>query len=260
MKKSLSEKELLNKQYIVPALYRGLKVIELLSEHPEGLSIGNMAELKFPPASLYRMLMTLLERKYVVREGNDLYRLSRKLLSLGYKAIDESGILEKSLSAMRKLRDVCGETVLIAVRHGNEGVVLEEVVSSHPVKVTVQVGHHFPLHTAAPGKAMLAYLPEEEKQSIINAISYTVFNSKTITDISAMESELARVKESGVAFDRGEEIEEIRCVGAPVFNYLDYPVAAIWISGPSSRMPEKIMKTYAALVKEYAGEISVKFL
>ena len=73
--------------YRVPALERGLKILEVLSEHPEGLLMGEMKQLQMPAASLYRMLITLTELNYVVRDENDRYRLGRKLLSLVYKAL-----------------------------------------------------------------------------------------------------------------------------------------------------------------------------
>lgn len=258
MKKTAPEKDFLNNPYLVPALYRGLKILELLSEHPAGLPISGMSSLGLPPASLYRMLMTLQECRYVVKEANEHYRLSRKILSLGYNALDEAGVIEKALPVMRKLRDASGETVLAAVLYGSEGVVLEQAVSNQAVKVTVQPGHHFPLHTAAPGKAILAFLPEDEREKLLESIKYTVFTKASISSADAMRKELAEVVKSGVAYDRGEELEDIRCVGAPVFNHAGYPVAAIWISGPASRMGSEVLKKHARLVKEYAAEISAK--
>ena len=260
MKRTAPEKANPSNRYLVPALYRGLKVLELLAESPNGLSLGDMtARLRLPSASLYRMLMTLVELNYAVREGNDLYRLSRKILSLGYKSIDESSVLEKSLGPMRQLRDASSETVLVSTLYGDEGIVLNVIASLHAVKVTVHVGHHFPLHTAAPGKAMLAYLPEEERNRITQSIVYTRFNPNTITNASDLEKELAAIRETGVAYDRGEEVEEIRCVAAPVFNHHGYPIAAICVSGPLSRMGKAKIKEHAESVKEYADMITSKF-
>ena len=73
------------KTYIVPALERGLKILEMLSEHPSGLLMGEMKELQLPAASLYRMLVTLAELGYIIRDEHDRYHLGRKLLSVGNK-------------------------------------------------------------------------------------------------------------------------------------------------------------------------------
>ena len=259
MKKFAREKALSRNQYLVPALYRGLKIIELLAQHPQGLTIAGMQKLKLPGASIYRMLMTLLELDYVTRDEGDVYRLSRKILSLGYKTIDESGLIEKSRPTMRQLRDLCGESVLLAVLYGHEGVVIDEVASNQAVKVTVQIGHHFPLHTAAPGKAILAFLPDDERKRIVNSIVYTTFTPQTLKNAAELNTELATIRSQGVAFDRGEEIEDIRCISAPVFNHQNYPIAAISCGGPASRLPENIMRKHTTLVKDHAARISAKF-
>ena len=65
--------------YIVPAVERGLKILEMLSEHPSGLLMGEMKELQLPAASLYRMLVTLTELGYIIRDEHDRYHLGRKL-------------------------------------------------------------------------------------------------------------------------------------------------------------------------------------
>ncbi len=259
MKKRAPEKALSKNKYLVPALYRGLKIIELLARNPQGLTIAGMQMLGLPGASVYRMLMTLLELDYVTRDKGDVYRLSRKILSLGYKTIDESGLIEKARPIMRQLRDLCGESVLLAVLYGQEGVVIDEVASNLAVKVTVQIGHHFPLHTAAPGKAILAFLPDNERKSIVNSIVYTAFTQQTLKNPDELHAELAAIRRQGFAFDRGEEIEDIRCISATVFNHRHYPIAAISCGGPASRLPKSIMRKYAPSVKDYAAQISAKF-
>ncbi len=246
----------MEKKYLVPALERGMKLLELLARHPEGLAMPDMDELGLPSASLYRMLVTLVETGYAVRDDRDKYRLSRKLLSLGYHSVDESGIVEHAAGPMRKLRDECGETVTLSVFYGNEGVVIEQIASTLAVKVTVRIGHHFPLHTAAPGKAVMAFLPDEERKRLLKSIKYTVFNEKTITGARQMEKELEDVRKDGIAFDRGEELEEIRCVAAPVFDRRNYPVAAICVSGPFSRLNSKNLNLYGNAVRKAAAEIS----
>lgn len=246
-------------KYIVPALERGIRILELLSECPNGLTMPEMSSLELPPASLYRMLVTLTELKYVVREDGDRYRLSRKLLSLAYKTVDEHSIAEKAIGLMRELRDRSGETVLLAVLYGSEGIVIDEAVSPQAVKVTVQIGHHFPLHTAAPAKAILAYLPEEERNRLLEMVRFTRFTKNTVTARKAFESELLEIRQCGFALDRGEELEDIRCAGAPVLNHAGYPIAAVWLSGPASRLDSGALLRCGAMVREYAEKISMKF-
>ena len=246
------------KTYMVPALERGLRILELLAGHPEGLMMNEMNALELPSASLYRMLVTLNELGYIIRDDNDRSRLGRKLLTLGYSSMDEGALAEKAFGPMRELRDRTGETVMLGVLYGTEGVVIESVKSTRAVCVSVRIGHHYPLHTAAPAKAMLAYLPDEEHKKILKSIVYTKFTENTIPDADAFERELKDIRKSGIAYDRGEELRELRCAGAPVLNASGYPVAAIWIGGPESRLDETTLCEYGAFVKETAEKITLK--
>ncbi len=248
------------KPYLVPALERGMRVLELLAGHPNGLTMTDMEELGLPSASLYRMLVTLSELDYIIRDGSDRYRLGRKLLTLAYRSIDESSLIETALGPMRDLRDRTGETVMLGVLYGEEGVVIESVKSNRAVCVSVRIGHHYPLHTAAPAKAMLAFLPEPERRAILGRLVYTKFTETTLPNAEALEHELAGIRKTGIAYDHGEELPELRCAGSPVLNAKGYPVAAVWIGGPESRLDKSTLRQYGAMVHSTAEWIQQKIM
>lgn len=243
-------------QYLVPALERGLKILEILAAHPGGLLMNEMKELNLPSASLYRMLVTLTDLGYIIKDQSDRYRLGRKLLSLAYKGLDHSNLTETSAVFQRSLRNTVNETVALGVISGGEGVVVDTIRSEQAVCVYVQIGHHFPLHTAAPAKAILAFLPEEEQSQLLDAIKFTKFTQHTITNKKSYLAELQKVRKTGVALDLGEEVSDLRCVAAPIFNSRSYPVAAIWVTGPESRLNEKKLQEISIHVKETAEKIS----
>ncbi|OGV74854.1 MAG: hypothetical protein A3K19_00640 [Lentisphaerae bacterium RIFOXYB12_FULL_65_16] len=261
MRAERNERKATAGRYQVPALARGMQILEFLAGRPDGASpVEIAAQLHLPKPSVFRMLVTLTDLGYLHRDGDgSVYRLSRKMLSLGYAAIDERGLIEKSMDVLRHLRDATGETALIAVLAGREGVVLEQVPSPSAVKVLVQIGHRFPLHTAAPGKALLAVLPESERGDLVRSLEYTRFNRRTIVGPAAMHAELARVRELGYAVDRGEELEDIRCVAAAVLDHRGYPLAAIWIGGPASRLADSALAGLGRIVAEHARRISGRF-
>ncbi len=256
MKKTAKENE--NNRYIVPAFARGLKLIELLAAHPQGLTMAEMESLELPQASLFRMLTTLVDAGYAVREKNSVYFLNGKLLRVAHQAMAHYSLPPLADPVMQSLRDETGESVMLAVLHGNEGVVIHQVVSEQAVKVVLEIGHHFPLHSAAPAKAILAFLPEEQREKLIETITFTAFTKNTIITPQDYRRELETVRKEGAAFDRGEELDDLRCVAAPVFDPQNQTVAAVWITGPASRLTKKKMKTFAAFVKEAAAKISKK--
>ena len=247
-----------NSKYHVPNLERALTIIELIAEHPEGLNITQITErLNFPRNSVFRITTTLQNYGYLIRdEATKVFHLSQKLLVLGYSGLSEQTLVEKSLVVMRSLRDCFKETVPLGILQGNEGLVIEEVPGTYPFRFVLEPGKRFHLHTAAPGKAMVAFLPGEKRESLLNQIELKKFNERTITDKETYRKVLEEVRRLGYAVDRAEEIEGMHCIGAPIFNRHGYPIAAIWITGPSIRITEKDFPIIGEEVKKHAAYIS----
>jgi len=225
-------------RYRVPVLDRTFDVLETLADRSDGMTLTELTEaLRIPKNTVFRIATTLSLRGYVDRdEDAKRYRVTRKLLAVSHAAIGGARLLEAAGPLLRGLRDATGETALLGTLSGSRGVVLDQVPSSQPVKVVVEVGHAFPLHTAAPAKAMLAFLPEEMCRRLVADIRFTRHTPRTITSARALFRELAAVRERGYAVDRREESEAYACAAAPVFDRAGDVVAAIWVSGPSDRV------------------------
>lgn len=248
-------------RYHVPNLLRALRIMEFLAANREGQTQADLARmLSLPKNSVLRITQTLADEGYLVRDGETkAYRLSRKLLALGFAAIGEEGLLEQSLDIMRDLRNVTREPTMIAILLEHEGVVLDSVPGLEPVRLVVEQGTHFPLHSAAPGKAMLAFLPEKEQVDLCQRLPFTRYTATTITSRDVFLKELKKVRQQGYAFDRGEEIEGVVCVAAPILDHHDRPIAAIWVTGPTFRLPETRLEEMGLLVAEHAARISARF-
>lgn len=225
-------------RYRVPILDRTLDLLELLTRSAEGMTLATLTEtLQMPKNSVFRVASTLVLRGYAERdEGTKVYRASRKLLSLGHAANGGARLAEAAGPELLALRDATGETALLGTLAGAHGVVLDQVPSSHPVKVVVEIGHAFPLHTAAPAKAMLAYWPPDLRKDLVRKIKFTKHTEQTLTTASAFVAELEQVRARGYALDRCEESETFACAAAPVFDHRGRAVAALWISGPADRV------------------------
>lgn len=245
-------------RYHVPNLERAFDILDLLSQSPEGMTIAEITnELEVPKNSVFRITRTLENRGYLLRdEDTKKFILSRKLLALGYSAVGEENLIEKSLDILRRLRDLSEETVLIGVLLSGEGVVLEQVVGKYPFKFYVDPGSRFPLNTAAPSKAIIAFLPPSEQQEIVDKMSFPKFTGNTITNARDFMVALTRIREVGYSVDDEEEIIGAQCVGAPIFDVHGYPKAAIWLTGPTKRVSRSSLDEIGQLVKEHADMIS----
>lgn len=248
-------------KYKVPNLDRALSVLELLAEHPEGMKLADITrQLDCPKNSVFRVTMTLLDRGYVDRdERTKAFRLSRRLLTMGHEILSTRPIVPTAIELMRTCRDEVGETVLIGTIVDTWCTVLEQVLGHHPFKFSVDLGTRLYLHVSAPGKALLAYLPENEREDLLSRLDLVRFNERTITTITAMRAELKNIRECGFSLDRAEQLHGIVCIGAPILNQHGYPIAAIWTTGPSDRLPEDKYARVGNIIRRHAHAISEEF-
>jgi DNA-binding IclR family transcriptional regulator len=243
----------------VPALDRGLAVLELLASRRVGLRAVDIAqELKVPKNSLSRILQALVDRGYLDRdETTKTFMLTQKLLAIGSSTVCESHLIEESLEIMRSLRDLTLEMVqLNAPLNHDEGVVLNTMPSRHQVRLMVDPGTHFEFHNTAPGKVVLAFVPEKEREMMLSRIKLVRSTNKTISNKETLCSELEDIRKQGFALDRGEFAEGVHCVSAPVFDRNKSFVAALTVTGSSTQLPVSRLKELAPLVVSHANAIS----
>ena len=247
-------------KYQVPNLERALRILEHLAAHPENATMAEIArKLNYPNNSVFRILSTLDAHGYLIREPESKqYSISRKLLSLGYQALVETSLIEKSQDILRSLRDETGETALLGILLEGSGVVLDQVLSHEPIKFMVSIGTKFALHTSAPAKAMLAFMDEREQDHQIKKIDFVRFNKQTICSAKEYRKELELTHQVGYGTDLGEEASGINCVSAPVFDYRGQPCAAIWVTGPEFRIPTKKIPVIGQCVIKHAEMLSTR--
>jgi DNA-binding IclR family transcriptional regulator len=246
-------------QYVVPGLDRALTVLELLAEHPEGLSMIEIAaRTGFPNNSVYRIAITLVRRGYLRRSlDTKRFAMTRKFLMLAFPRVQQRNIVELALDGMNQLRDAVGESVLLATFHEREGVVLAQAPALHPIRLMVEPGTRFDLHSSGPGKALLANVSEPERTRLLGSLEYRRHTSRTICDPGQLLEELEEARLRGYAVDRGESFEGVHCVAAPVYDEHARVLAAIWVSGPSTRLKETDFARIGPRVVESARQISL---
>lgn len=248
-------------KYHVPGLERGLRVIEILNERPEGMSMNELsAKLGIPTNSVYRILATLERGDYVRKQtGGSLYELTSKMLTMSAPVTSTPSFVESSLPHMRALRDETKESVLCGTLIGHEGVVLEQVEGIHSFSFRIKPGLRFPLHTAAPGKLFLAHMAESEREKCFASLSFEKFTPHTLTTPNALLSEVKGVLEDGYAFDREEEMIGQVCIASGVFNRSGRIIGAIWMVAPTNRVPRKDLPALGKVVRAHADSISMGF-
>lgn len=245
---------------VVPNLERGLLILQHLAQHAEGQGISDLtAALGYPLNSVFRITNTLLKHGYVERNLlNKKFTLTKKMFTMAYNSEPDRTLMENAIDLMRELRDKVKETVIISIMDRNEGLVLEQVQGLHPFRFMADAGTRQPAHAGSTTKAIIAYMPDREREATLQAIEYRRLTAHSITSRTAFEAELKDVRSKGYAVDRAEALDGVHCVGAPIFNRQGYPISAITVTGPSNRLPEENFPAIGVLVKDCAMKISVR--
>jgi DNA-binding IclR family transcriptional regulator len=246
---------------VVPNLERGLLILEHLARHPGGQGISDIAAaLHYPLNSVFRVTHTLLRHGYVERHPHTRkFTLTRKPAALAYGGETDRTLMENALDLMRELRDRVRETVVVSILDRGEGLILEQVPGLHPFRFVCEPGTRQPMHASASTKAILAFLPDAERDALLAHAVFPALTRRTLRDRAALLAELVSVRSRGYAIDRGEALEGVHCVAAPVRDRRGRAIAAITVTGPAQRMPERGFAVPGALVRECAARISARF-
>lgn len=244
--------------YIIQSVAHALDVLEEFKGDAIELGVTELSKkLKLHKNNIFRLLATLEARGYIEQnKSTENYRLGLKSLELGQTFIRQMGLLRQTRPALEKLADRTNETSYLAIMRNQDVVYLDVVEANQTVRVASRVGLRLPAYCTAVGKVLICSESEEEirKRLPEQLLKRT---SKTLTDPKALVDHLKKVAKQGYAVDDEEFEEGVKCVAAPIRDYTGNIVAAISISGPAMRMPDKkIAEELASAVKEAGEEIS----
>lgn len=246
--------------FSTPSLDRALAVLQCLGRNPNGMTLSEVAaEMGLSVNFVYRVTQSLVAHGYVVRDAEKRFSIGAAMLRLCQPVVDDIPLTEAALPAMRWLSDQTGEAAHLGILSGCEGIVLERVIGRAMIKFYVERGTRFPIHTSGPGKVMLAFMPEEERDSIIAGMKFERFQPWTISNRKDFLKCLDVVRAQGYAVDAGEHLEGHHCLGAPVLDADGNAIASLWITGPSQRLSEERMVKLAPVVKK-AGQMATMAL
>lgn len=213
-------------------------------------------QLKIPKSSAYAILQTLKSRGYVHKDELDRYSLTLKLFSLGSQLIAGIDLRRSTYPLLKELAEKAQITAHLGVLEGQRAVYIEKIEVIGIIRLRTEVGRTLPLHATAIGKALLAFLPEEEIDRILKTLPLPALTPRTITSAAAFKKELARVRALGYSVNNEENEAETRAVAAPVFGPDGRPMAAINLGATTLQMRSKDIPRLGPLVRECAFKMS----
>ncbi|HEX7659134.1 MAG TPA: IclR family transcriptional regulator [Pseudonocardiaceae bacterium] len=205
--------------------------------------------------TVHRLLGDLTRLRWVERsEGT--YRLGAGLFELGLRASVERGILEVAIPFLQDLYERTHEIVHLAVREGIEVVYVEKIGGHRQALSPSRIGGRMPLHCTAVGKAILAFSPADVLAERVKA-GLPRITPRTITAPGLLRKALDRVVETGVAYEYEESAVGLNCVAAPVLDAEDRPIAAVSVTGPTTRFrPEEHANSVRAAAAGIAATLA----
>lgn len=206
--------------------------------------------------STVHRLLVVLERQGAVRRHEGRYALGMRLFELGSRAVTHLDVGSRAVPYLRRLVQGCGETAHVAVLGGLEMMSIQNVECPKKLRTPVTVGGLSPVHATSVGKAVLAFLPDDECELILEQLTLRRFTPRTITARTALRLELQRVRDRGFAVDDQEIESGLRCVGAPIRNHTGRVIAAISVAGPIFRVTQQRVPALARAVIAAGRDLS----
>ncbi len=245
---------------IIASLQRALDILSLFgSQNPE-LGITDIAKaLNLHKSTAAGLVYTLQRNGYIAQNPeNRRYHLGLQLVERAGVLLDQIEIRKIAMPELEHLRDWSSESVNLAILEENQIIYIERLLTDKSLGFRNHIGKRAFPHSTALGKAILSHLPPHDAREILASYPLESMTANTITDIEALMGQFQAFHAQGYAIEREENEIGGLCISAPIHNHSSYPVAAVSVSFPLSRLDETMIAAYGSKILELARRISVK--
>ena len=242
-------------------LVKSFEILEAFREHPHGLSYAEVVKLhpRFSRVSIFRVLCSLEGLSYLERSHNSSrYVLGAKFVELGRIAESRIDLLEIAIPYMEELLKKFNENINLARVQNFELIYLKTMESPQPLRVHEMANRRVALYCSALGKAIFAYMHKDGIAEFLRSTVLHKLTYNTIDNKSELRRELRRIKTQGYAIDNEENLEGVVCIAVPILDGAAAPIAAMSISGPSTRMRAEPMKRMKEALRAACESISAR--
>jgi DNA-binding IclR family transcriptional regulator len=241
----------------VRAVERALDILLCFSRQTPELSMTQIAEqIGIHKSTVHRLLATLEHKRFVQRDPiRGTYRLGIHILQMAYLTLERNDLRHLSAPFQQRLGEQIQENIHLAVLDDSDVVFVNIIESPQRVKLAAAIGQRLPAFATASGKAILAFLPKEVVQRILDK-GMPQYTSHTPLSPNAIFEDLHSVRELGFAISEQEYEEEINAVASPIFDIEDKPMASIAVAGPAFRLTRERMIEIGPSVLATARDIT----
>ncbi|MCI1002252.1 MULTISPECIES: IclR family transcriptional regulator [Ochrobactrum] len=243
------------------SLVKAIHILKGLAASAEdGVRLIDLArDLELSQPSTHRLLKTLIAENLVEQIADKkAYRLSLEFFAMAAQARQRDGILNIARPALLRLSTTFNDTVFLLVRSNFDAVCLDRVEGPFPIRsYTGDIGGKVPLGIGQGSLAILAFLPEEEREAIIRFNMPRILDKSTIDEVD-LRILIDDVRKTGAATFNFNMIDGMAGVGVPILDHSGEAVAAFSVGTLASRLTEQRLQTVVELLRREAAIISHK--
>jgi DNA-binding IclR family transcriptional regulator len=229
-------------------------VLLLFARSDSPLGVSRIARsLSLSKAVVHRILRSLVSRSLVQTvPGGSTYILGPAAMALSARAFSQVDVRSVSSPILRQLRDATRETTTLSVLVGNQRIYLDQFESPQEVKMVIEIGPRYPLHSGASSRSILAFLPDWFVDEAVHQLQAT----RAEFDEEAYRHDLEQVRERGYATSLNERNTGAASISAPFFDAAGNVMGSISSSGPAFRYSLEGHQAHADLVVDAARAIT----
>jgi IclR family acetate operon transcriptional repressor len=247
-------------RHSIQSVDRALFLLETIAEAGGEATLTDLAtRTGLNISTCHHLLATLIQRGFAAKvPGRRLYALGARILYLGHACL-QVDLPRRAQPYLEAINAATGETVHLAALQGDSVVTLAVREARHAVRVeTGRTGRVEGPHATSIGKAIMAWLPEDELQRILGR-GMKRYTEHTITEMPALLESLRHVRRSGYAIDREEHLPGVYCVGAAIRDQAGTVIGAISASTPTMRATEAHMNLMRDEIVAATRALSAQF-
>lgn len=223
----------------VSSLGTAFEIVEAIVDSNGATVMELVEEVEKPKSTVYDHVTTLHKLEYlVVRDGR--YYLSFEFLRLGDISRKDMEVYQAATKELENIASNSGEHAGLTIEEHGQAVVIATDEGPEAIPFKLHNGFRMSMHTAAPGKAILAFMPRETVQEVVDRWGLKEMTVNTITDRESLFTELDEIRSQKYAQDDEERLEGIRSVAVPIIDRGDRVRGALSISGPTHRLEEEL--------------------
>jgi DNA-binding IclR family transcriptional regulator len=245
-------------RYSIRSVERALAIVQFVAEAGRELSVDEIvAGIGLAKTTVFRLLATLTARQFLARDGQtQAYRLGSLAVFVGARGLGSLDVRRIARRHLVTLMEAAGETVHLSVLSQEAALCVDKIDSTRSMRMSSYIGFRDPLHCSGVGKVLLAFQDDQTLAALLDGMSMEVHTVHTIVDKAELHGELASIRKQGFAIDFEEIEDDVCCVAAPVHDHEGVVVAAVSVSGPTSRVNQTTLPDLIPTVKHAALAIS----